>query len=529
MEVEYPSVTEKTDAEELEGSVGSRMPVFELQDELSDDLMDVLYRAGYQISDGQSNRLKREIEIENVESCRERHENCKILLNKIKKLTKDVSQQVNQLQKLINKVGLMKGKEEIPSLSNITVLDYAICLKCEKLENENSRIKIADFPPLDVREVDPPIEPPFNNTISSNNETSLIHENRTAFTNFQNFGNGVSKNVSNASKPDNEKSNEVQTNAPPLKSLSLNDPGANILDQVQNEVDQSKTFEDTVDSEKPDDEKEKGFFFSHSQLNRTLANDQGMSGHLNMRERISITTEKSVKMLTNETTITTTTPASEWQEILTTESTEPKKLTQGKSSYEPNPLYIPTFEATKTSQQMTFTPSVSWMPYPLCIFGPSNPGHQSVRESPSSESITFPVTSPASLTTQDQQFHQGESVILPIGNEQTYYHYPNFVQPVHSFPAAQPPVQFVPVPYQPPSVPVPPPRYGPTGPGVQYFPVNPGNQQPTGTGQARPIYCTYLPTPTFQFPAIPGVSEFQRTATPENALIDEKELKSRGK
>lgn len=62
-------------------------------------------------------------------------------------------------------------------------------------------------------------------------------------------------------------------------------------------------------------------------------------------------------------------------------------------------------------------------------------------------------------------------------------------------------------------------KVGPTGPGTQNFPMFPGHQTSfngdTSASAKPPYYCTYIPVPTFQFPAIPGVSEYQRSHVSE--------------
>lgn len=57
---------------------------------------------------------------------------------------------------------------------------------------------------------------------------------------------------------------------------------------------------------------------------------------------------------------------------------------------------------------------------------------------------------------------------------------------------------------------------GPTGPATQNLPIYPAFQPPPSGGPSAsaksPYYCTYIPAPTLQFPAIPGVSEYRRSA-----------------
>lgn len=75
-------------------------------------------------------------------------------------------------------------------------------------------------------------------------------------------------------------------------------------------------------------------------------------------------------------------------------------------------------------------------------------------------------------------------------------------------------------------------RVGPSGPAILNFPPIPGHQTsssaPANSNSKTPYYCTYIPAPTFQFPAIPGVSEYQRSSVAydkeeaENTFADEK-------
>ncbi|XP_076231283.1 serine protease nudel [Calliopsis andreniformis] len=169
---------------------------------------------------------------------------------------------------------------------------------------------------------------------------------------------------------------------------------------------------------------------------------------------------------------------------------------------------IPTAETIKSTQQLQLTPTMSWMPYQVCFYGPppnggpmkqSAPGQ--MMYPPSSPGVPYPLSMP-----QQRQ-----------GPQNSANQSPNYVQ------VQAQSVQFLPMqPYQGnPGVPVNQ-RLGPTGPGMQNMPTYPGFQ-PSPSGGAggfggsgkSPYYCTYIPAPTFQFPAIPGVSEYQRSASSE--------------
>ncbi|XP_046741125.1 serine protease nudel [Diprion similis] len=441
VELEYPE-NEMTTVDDSENNIFVQISPFSLEEEVPDDILRTLYKEAYgNIPDHQSSRLKRQVETETIESCRERHEKCKFLLGELKKVTKDVSHQMHEIRKLISQINSIH-KQEVLTVdnTNITALDFVTCVKCEKLESQTTRVNS------------------FTENSQNNNETSS------------------SVLITDSTSPP---SNDPSTIPGHNDAAEYSDDSP-----VNDKTQQAKVFQNSITV--PEDVKvhsaESDFFFRHSQLNQTSGSqfqwpdklridpevvNPGTSG-LIVHESVSTTTED------NSAALPTSTAKMDDNPSLTNSNVDKRiRLHRPKSNYEPNGNVIPTAETTKTSQQVTYTPNVSWMPYPLCVYGPPNPPPQS-------------------------------PVIQPIQN-------PGF--------------QFVPVQYQPTSVPVSPQRYGPTGSGIQYFPVASGPQQTSATGPARPFYCTYVPTPSFQFPVVPGVSEFQRsvpeTAAPEIDLVSQ--------
>ncbi|XP_078053187.1 serine protease nudel [Augochlora pura] len=155
-----------------------------------------------------------------------------------------------------------------------------------------------------------------------------------------------------------------------------------------------------------------------------------------------------------------------------------------------HPSINPTAETMKSTQQLQLTPTMSWMPYQVCFYGPpasGGPGKQFPH-------MMFPATSPSA----PYSMPMAQQRLGPQNSGQA----PNFVQ-VHaqSVQFMQPGVGNQ--------------RVGPTGPAGPNFPMFPGQTQPSATARGNekaPYYCTYIPAPTFQFPAIPGVSEYQRSS-----------------
>ncbi|XP_046613613.1 serine protease nudel isoform X1 [Neodiprion virginianus] len=489
IELETPE-NEMTTVDDSE-NIFVQISPFSVEDEISDDMVSTLYKEAYgNIPDHQSSRLKRQVEAETIESCRERHEKCKLLLGELKKVTKDVSHQMHEIRKLISQINSIHKQEVLTMDStNITALDFVTCLKCEKLESQTTNVNSI----------------PENS--QNNNEPSSFSL------------------ITNSTSPP---SNEPST-IPGHKNAAEYSNHSRLNDKIQ----QAKVVQDsnTVPENVQVHSAENDFFFTHSQSNRTSGSkfqwpdkltidpqvvNPGRSG-LIVPERISTTTEDNSAVLPTSTAKNDNNPS------LTTSNFDRRMtLHELKSNYEPNANVIPTAETTKTSQQVTYTPNVSWMPYPLCVYGSPNPPIQSVRQT-SSGAITFPVSS----ASQVDQIHYGQNVAITPAvtayGKTSSFHF-NSVQPVIQ-PLQNPGFQYVPVQYQPTSVPVLPQRYGPTGSGVQYYPVASGAQQTTATGPARPFYCTYVPTPSFQFPTVPGVSEFQRsvpeTAVPEIDLVSQ--------
>lgn len=160
---------------------------------------------------------------------------------------------------------------------------------------------------------------------------------------------------------------------------------------------------------------------------------------------------------------------------------------------------MPTAETIKSTQQLQLTPTMSWVPYQVCFYGPG--ANSGVKQSGPGQ-IAYPASSP------------GASYQAPISQHRQGYQNsnqaPSYVQvqaqsvqflPMQSFPGNQGQAGGQ--------------RIGPTGPATPNFPMFPGQTSPSGGGNSNnktPYYCTYIPAPTFQFPAIPGVSDYQRSS-----------------
>ncbi|CAK9811280.1 Serine protease nudel [Anthophora plagiata] len=180
------------------------------------------------------------------------------------------------------------------------------------------------------------------------------------------------------------------------------------------------------------------------------------------------------------------------------------------------PGIIPTAETIKSSQQMQLNPTMTWMPYQVCFYGPQANGP--VKQQSSTGQIAYP-SSPG--------------FVYPMSMQQPRQGYPNSNQSPNYLQVQAQSVQILPMQSWPgnngqPSGP----KIGPTGPGTQNLPIFPGLQGTSSTGASSsaktPYYCTYIPAPTFQFPTIPGVSEYQRSTTSEkkeeteHAMTDDK-------
>lgn len=202
-------------------------------------------------------------------------------------------------------------------------------------------------------------------------------------------------------------------------------------------------------------------------------------------------------------------------------SVEPRIMTgpqNQQSKLDGNLIMLPTAETMKTSQQVQFTPSMSWMPYPVCFFGTPPSGASTT---PSKQSMpgmmAFPGSSPGASNYPfagsqypargpgypGQSMNQG-FIPMQIQQQQQNPGAPFLPQHFQQFQQFQQGNRVV-----------------PSGPGVQPFGPNfPNSPTGPGTPPRTPYYCTYMQTPTFQFPTIPGVSEFQRSAEARRQDID---------
>ncbi|XP_015603565.1 serine protease nudel [Cephus cinctus] len=204
---------------------------------------------------------------------------------------------------------------------------------------------------------------------------------------------------------------------------------------------------------------------------------------------------------------------------------------QSKDNFEPTAMTIPTAETMKFNRQTQYTPPVSWMPYPVCFFGSQN-------------ALPYRHTAAGSIVIPASSVNYPPGPIGPVGPVGSI----GPVGPVNSVrPSAssaqftagvpflnienqgvqyipvQAPVQYAPTAMPNPGMFIPAHKVGPTGPGLQNFHLNTGNQPPTSSGtQPGYYYCTYVSNPTLQFPAVPNVSEYQRSSSSNmsNSKVD---------
>ncbi|XP_026666589.1 serine protease nudel-like isoform X2 [Ceratina calcarata] len=179
-----------------------------------------------------------------------------------------------------------------------------------------------------------------------------------------------------------------------------------------------------------------------------------------------------------------------------------------------NPDALPTAETMKSSQQLQLNPTMSWTPYQVCFYAPGANGL--TRQSAPGQ--MYPGSSmgsvyPVSMPQQHRQGFQSPNQVPSYTQVQ--------VQNMQFLPGGQPGQ-----------------KMGPTGPATQNFPAYSGHQISSPTAAANlnsksTYYCTYIPAPTFQFPTIPGVTEYQRSSAPveetdevENIIEDASRNKS---
>ncbi|KAG7203877.1 hypothetical protein KM043_017931 [Ampulex compressa] len=151
---------------------------------------------------------------------------------------------------------------------------------------------------------------------------------------------------------------------------------------------------------------------------------------------------------------------------------------QAKGSFEPTQITDPTAETIKTSQQLQLTPSMSWMPYPVCFYGPSPKQINQINDPASGFGANYGFSAASPLQSPiSPGFMQAPSMQFrpPQG--------PNFFQDPHKF--------------------------GPSGPVLQNHHGFPSQH---AAGKTMPYYCTYIPAPTFQFPTVPGMAEYRRSS-----------------
>lgn len=170
---------------------------------------------------------------------------------------------------------------------------------------------------------------------------------------------------------------------------------------------------------------------------------------------------------------------------------------QSQPQPERQPPMIPTAETMRTGQQLQLTPALSWTMLPICFYGAPR---------------------------QPQPFFPSGQVAYPFGPSGSYANAESFQPPTHyarNFVAGQGQGYLPfgsPISYQQPLGNVPSSSQtsvngfqnqpvGPTAPAKNNYPFDYFNNL------ARSAYqCSYFAAPTYQFPPVPGVSEYGRNA-----------------
>lgn len=173
----------------------------------------------------------------------------------------------------------------------------------------------------------------------------------------------------------------------------------------------------------------------------------------------------------------------------------------------------------KSSQQLQLTPTMSWVPYQVCFYGTD--AHNPTKQ-PTAGQPTYPASSPG--------------IPYPPAISQLRQGFQNFNQPP-SYIQVQATAQLLPMQSNlgnfGPSIGQ---RIGlPTGPAIGNYPAFPGSggMPPSAAANSNgktPYYCTYIPAPTFQFPPIPGLPEYQRSSVPyeKGEETDDNSAESKG-
>lgn len=193
---------------------------------------------------------------------------------------------------------------------------------------------------------------------------------------------------------------------------------------------------------------------------------------------------------------------------------DPQSRIVTKGNVPSTPGMIPTAETMKSSQQLVLTPTISWIPHQVCFFGPSNnPTKQSTG---GADQAMYGASSPAEIGYPISQHHRQ--------GFQNTNHAPNYVQ------VQAQSVQFFPgnIGLQNGGQKL----QGPTGPAVPNFPIFPRQQSSLPSGNANsktPYYCTFIPAPTFQFPSVPGVSEYNQRSSVKYGSNEKEEDSEDGK
>ncbi|XP_066591634.1 serine protease nudel [Prorops nasuta] len=186
---------------------------------------------------------------------------------------------------------------------------------------------------------------------------------------------------------------------------------------------------------------------------------------------------------------------------------------ENESYDESDTMIPPTVETIKSSQQVQYTPPMSWMPSPICFYG--HPGGDLARAPSTGPFAGYPSSPPiyagqypaAMQQHQQRGFNsQGQPNIVQVQTQSVQF-MPPPPPPYSSGNGDQPMVRGSQ-------------RVGPYGM-EEGFVNNPGGYMqlptvPTGPSGRTPYYCTYLPfpiqSPIFQFPTVQGISDYQRSA-----------------
>ncbi|XP_012280703.1 serine protease nudel [Orussus abietinus] len=531
-------------SEELKKTSEPKNPDFianlEENEKRKDELLEIKSLDNNALDIGNTKRHRREVGSDKMESCIKKNQDCKKILDSMHQHIQLIGYSTNDLKKLIGMLSDGQGPNALPFDTKIKDLEQ--CLECQKLVESN-------FPSSPGGTVNTESTARFHQETNSTARTNIPSDLCSTKTidpksTTQNKDNQFGTIIRDQSRTSNE--HQFQPATQPIETT----PGSEWRSPIRLPTDKNSIVESTT---VPSclSSKLLEYINSASQSanpSATLPASTTPPPRLNTSPTTSTVHQPtfsspsnfqndqfSKKYPTSDTTNYKSNTVMDYSQYLPTTSpgTEevPESTTdpilqlqpglyggilprivypqqhQAKPNFNSNPIVLPTAETTKSTQQVQYSPGLSWMPYPVCFL--RQPGIQN----PAADGMTYPQTPPTGIPAMFPY-----PVLQTPVRTQTILSQLDQVHVLPPVPMQQPKHMVVECGLIPWIAGAPPPvqQFGPTGPGLDTVPGQQGTPFTSGADPRPPYSWSYVSAPVLQYPMATGSPDYQRAVNEAN-------------